>query len=74
MTNYENRTLESIKAEQEYYTEEGCQQLAKFLQNSLANEHNGKNFLAIARLPSLKPHERMRAMIASAYDWFAFGN
>ena len=74
MTTYANRTPESIKAEHESYTEESCQQLAKFLQNFMSNEHNGKDFLATATLTELKPHERVKAMLASAYDWFAFGN
>lgn len=74
MLKYENRTPESVKAELESYTEEGCLQLAKFLQNFMANEHNGKDFLSFSKLTGLKPHEKMRAMIASAYDWFAYGN
>ena len=74
MPKYENRTPESIKAEFESYTEEGCLQLAKFLQSFMANEHNGKDFLSTAKLTELKPHERMRVMLASAYDWFAYGN
>lgn len=74
MLKYEKRTPESVKAELESYTEKDCLQLAKFLQNFMANEHNGKDFLSILKLTGLKPHEKMRSMIASAHDWFAYGN
>jgi len=71
---YNERTPESIKAELKSYTEDGCLQLAKFLQNFMANEHNARDFLSIAKERDLQPHERMRSMLAHAYDWFAWGN
>lgn len=74
MQTYNNRTPDSIRQELESYTEEGCQQLARFLQNFMANEHNGKNFLLIASDKNHLPYERMTIMLASAYDWFAYGN
>lgn len=72
--NYADRTPDSVKAELETYTEEGCMQLARFLQNFMANEHNARDFLCIAKEKDKLPHERMRSMFGHAYDWFSYGN
>ncbi len=70
---YEERTPESVKTELESYTQDGANQLEKFLTGWMANEHNGRDFKSILD-PKLPPHEQMRLMLGHAYDWFRYGN
>lgn len=75
MPTYDKRTPESIKTELASYTEENCLQLAKFLQDFMANEHNGRDFVGLAKDTKIgPPSTRMRVILAHAYDWLAYGN
>ena len=74
---YQDRTPESVKQELDSFTEVKAQQLAEFLQTWMANEHNGKQFLAQLkemRKENSKPADCCQAILGSAYDWFAYGN
>lgn len=68
-------TPDSIRAEHAEVTEAGVIQLANFLQVWMANEHNGKDFVSLAKDKEIgEPSDRARVILGSALDWFAYGN
>lgn len=74
-TTYNNRTPETIKAEMDNMTEAGVLQLAEFLQTWMANSHNDRIFILIAKDKQIGPPAiRARLIFGHAYDWFAYGN
>jgi len=75
MNTYANRTPETIKAEMDAITDEKVLHLATFLQTWMTNEHNGRDFVAIATDKTIgSPALRAQVVIGHAYDWFAYGN
>lgn len=74
MTQYNDRTPETIKAELAETTNEGVEKLALFLQKWMANAHNARNFVEIAEDKTQSPSDRAKLIFGHAYDWFAYGN
>lgn len=72
---YLDRTPESVREEMETYTEEGVKQLATFLQNWMANEHNSRDFASLAEDKTIgPPSARATAILSHALCWFQYGN
>lgn len=74
---YEQRTPESIRAELDAITPDGVLKLARFLEDWMANEHNGRDFVhACCEMlkVGIKPCDVAEQLLAHAHDWFAYGN
>lgn len=72
---YDDRTPESVRAELSTYTEDGVKQLATFLQNWMANEHNSRDFLSLANDKTIGPPSvRAKVILSHALCWFQYGN
>jgi hypothetical protein len=77
MTKYNDRTPDSIRKEHLDYTYEGIEDLAKYLDKWMSNEHNARQFVQLykeSKKDGSRPNEIASQLFGHALDWFNYGN